>query len=69
MDIALTEQLTKSFPQLYKPNFQFECNDGWFNLIYDLSEKISQVIKEKYPTQESQDDFAVTVSQSRSKSH
>jgi len=47
-----TIKLIKDFPSLYrgadKPPteslmcFGFECGDGWFNLIYELSRKISE---------------------------
>ena len=59
-----TEYLIKTYPDLYagcfeppsKSNmaFGFECGDGWFNIIKDLSEKlepmgvIASQIKEKW---------------------
>jgi len=49
-----TKKLYDDFPKLYsgryKPlqenlmSFGFACGDGWFNLIYDLSKKISQIV-------------------------
>jgi len=61
-----TLKLFNDFPILYagrkKPlienlmSFGFECGDGWFNLIYELSKKLSEVdpeceavqVKEKF---------------------
>lgn len=61
-----TSKLFKDFPKLYsgrkKPltenlmGFGFECGDGWFDLIYELSKKITEIdpdciatqVKEKY---------------------
>lgn len=34
-----TAYLIKHFP-FFPENFKFECEDGWFNLIKDLSEKL-----------------------------
>jgi len=60
--------LTDKFPILYRGinrpitenllPFGFECDDGWFNIIWDLSEKLSNLnediiamqVKEKYAT-------------------
>jgi len=39
-----TDILCTKFPNLYDEDFYFECNDGWFNLIYDLSEKINKLM-------------------------
>lgn len=45
-----SKTLTEKFPKLYKGEscgndvFGFECGDGWFKLIYDLSEKIETII-------------------------
>jgi len=45
-----TETLLKDFPKLYRQyylpmtetcmNWGFDCGDGWFDLIYDLSQKL-----------------------------
>jgi len=63
-----TETLIKDFPILYRGHkdppsknlmcFGFECDDGWFQLIYDLSKQISEIcprvkaaqVKEKFGT-------------------
>lgn len=39
-----TEKLFKEFPLLYKDLDYFECGDGWFALIYELSEKLEKLI-------------------------
>ena len=65
MNIKNTEKLFKDFPILYRGHkkslqqslmaFGFEHSDGWFNLIYTLSEKLTKFkdvevaqVKEKY---------------------
>ncbi len=63
-----TEKLYNDFPNLYRQRlltiqescmpWGFECGDGWFQLIYTLSKKLSQVnpkcqalqVKEKFGT-------------------
>ena len=66
MNTENTKKLFKDFPKLYRGHklpisenlmgFGFECDDGWFNLIYELSGKISKLdpdcmavqVKEKF---------------------
>jgi hypothetical protein len=68
MNIKNTKKLYKDFPKLYRQHklpmdqtcmcWGFECGDGWFDLLYDLSKKISEVdpkcevtqVKEKFGT-------------------
>jgi hypothetical protein len=68
MDKENTETLIRDFPILYRGHkdspskslmcFGFECGDGWFQLIYDLSKQISEIcprvkamqVKEKFGT-------------------
>ena len=63
-----TEKLINDFPLLYRGHtepptknlmcFGFECSNGWFQLIYDLSKQITEVcprvkasqVKEKFGT-------------------
>ena len=63
-----TEKLINDFPELYRGHkqpptenlmcFGFECSDGWFQLIYDLSKQLSEAcprvkatqVKEKFGT-------------------
>ena len=35
-----TKILVESFPELYGTNFHFECDDGWFRIVYGLSSAI-----------------------------
>ena len=64
MNISLTEKLINDFPNLYKGAggdpaetcmaFYFECDDGWYDIIYELSSKlepsgvVAMQVKEKY---------------------
>ena len=53
MDEKNTKKLFKDFPNLYRGKdksireslmpFGFECEDGWFNLVYELSKKITEL--------------------------
>ena len=55
MNQKLTERLYNKFPLLYQDKdkspkqslmcFGFECSDGWFNLIYELSSKLEPMIQ------------------------
>ena len=50
----LKEKLVSSFPKLYQYMKFFDCGDGWYDLINDLSEKIEPILEEKsiiYATQ------------------
>ncbi len=57
MNEELTQKLFKDFPSLYrdrnKTSMQrgFECGDGWFDLVYRLSQDIEAVARESglYP--------------------
>jgi len=40
MNKTNTEKLIKTFPYLYSDSFGFECDDGWFNLLFGLSTAI-----------------------------
>lgn len=61
----LDEKLTKSFPNLYRDRFSsiltsclpwgYECNDGWYNILFEASEKLEKIIiqlKEDNPLEE-----------------
>lgn len=55
MNETLTESLYTAFPQLYrgrhKPKEEssmcwgFACGDGWYQLLYDLSQELSDYLK------------------------
>jgi len=52
MKHELEEKLKKEFNfykygGFYGKGLSFECGDGWFNLLYDLSKKIQRLINEK----------------------
>lgn len=59
MKKELTEKLCNDFPLLYADRrkspketmmcFGFECGDGWFDLIYNLSNKLEAEIKRTRP--------------------
>lgn len=52
----LTENLYAAFPQLYRGRHKskyessmcwgFECGDGWYQLLYDLSQELSNYLAE-----------------------
>ena len=52
MHSALTENLYAAFPQLYRGRYKpqsesamcwgFECGDGWYQMLYDLSQELSK---------------------------
>jgi len=35
-----TKYLVETYPHLYRETFYFECGDGWFDLLKELSEKL-----------------------------
>jgi len=41
-----TDFLHNAYPKLYSKKVDFECDDGWFNIINDLSEKLETLIKQ-----------------------
>ncbi|MDP4028040.1 MAG: hypothetical protein Q8P42_03625 [Gallionella sp.] len=52
MNEALSKKLFDDFPRLYRNRHEssmqrgFECGDGWFELIYKLSQDIESVARE-----------------------
>lgn len=40
-------RLLKNFPEVYGRNFYFGVGDGWFNLIYKLSQDITDLCRER----------------------
>lgn len=57
MNQELTKKLTDKFEFFYRDapiteslmSFGFECGDGWFQLIWDLCEKIEEELQEEDP--------------------
>lgn len=55
MNLQNTQKLLMAFPRLYRSianknlvdaaNFDFQIDDGWFGLLYELSEKIEKAAK------------------------
>ena len=39
-----TEKLVNRFPSIFKENFYFECDDGWFDIIFDLCRDMQQEV-------------------------
>jgi len=39
-----TEKLINRFPNIFKENFYFECDDGWFDIIFNLCKDMQQEI-------------------------
>lgn len=55
MNLNNMDRLIEDYPNLYGSQFYFECGDGWFEIIKDLSEKLSKLkgikalqVKEKF---------------------
>lgn len=66
MNVENTKALVESFPALYcgadrpmrddsGPRFFFECADGWFNLIFRLSERLEANARRAGATPDSED--------------
>jgi hypothetical protein len=52
MKAKLSDTLIKNYPLLYKEGMYFECQDGWFDLINDVSLKLEKLIdtfRKEYP--------------------
>jgi len=51
MKTELTDFLNETFPNLYKGRYGhgvgFECGDGWFSLLYDLSYRLEKEIEKQ----------------------
>lgn len=37
MKVENSQKLISEFPELYSKNFEFDCDDGWFDMLYNLS--------------------------------
>lgn len=38
------QKLINRFPKIFSENFCFECDDGWFDIIYDMCRDIQQEV-------------------------
>lgn len=39
-----TKKLVERFPNIFGKNFLFECDDGWFDIIFDLCRDMQQEV-------------------------
>jgi len=39
-----TKKLVERFPKIFNDKFCFECDDGWFDIIFDLCRDIQQEV-------------------------
>ena len=51
MKQVLQDQLIEKFPNLYKNKFGFECGDGWYGIIWNLSNVLTGLNPEVRATQ------------------
>lgn len=47
MNIKLESKLKLAFPKIFDKDFCFECGDGWYDLIYNLSSEIQKICDNK----------------------
>ena len=47
MNIDLQKKLVKNFPSFFDKDFYFECDDGWYELIFKLCEDIKSKLNDK----------------------
>lgn len=58
------DKLLELFPDLYAQlAWGFECGDGWFELLKELSHRLTEVIKKEFPDE----DFRMCASQVKEK--
>jgi len=46
MKLEYKDKLLNSFPKIYPSDFYFECDEGWFDLLFDLSSQIQKYCDE-----------------------
>lgn len=49
MNETNTIKLKKEFPNLYNSDFSFDVKDGWFDIIYELSQELNAIIERTIP--------------------
>ena len=42
MNLKNDKKLIKRFPKIFAPDFCFECDEGWHDLLFDLCSKIQE---------------------------
>lgn len=78
MNLELENTLVSKFPRLYKLArpagavepfiFGMECGDGWYQLIYDLSEKLENLI-ERLPKEEANQAYVINIKEKHAVLH
>ena len=46
MNIKNSKKLLERFPKIFSPDFYFECDEGWYDLLFDLCSKIQSYCDE-----------------------
>jgi len=44
-DESLKDKITKDFPEIYSDCFDFSIGEGWYKIVYNLTESISKIDK------------------------
>ena len=47
MDQSAINRLLKTFPEMYGPNFYFGVGQGWAKLLFDLSQEVMDLCRER----------------------
>lgn len=47
MNAKLESKLKSAFPKIFDKDFYFQCGDGWYDLIYDLSSQIQKICDDR----------------------
>ena len=42
---SLKDKITKDFPEIYSDCFDFSIGEGWYKIVYDLTEEIKKIDK------------------------
>jgi len=46
MKLEYRDKLLNSFPKIYPSDFYFDCDEGWFDLLFNLSSQIQKYCDE-----------------------
>lgn len=66
MNPELDEKLVKAFPNLYAECWGFECGDGWYDLLWELSSGLEFLIR-RYKKEDRDPDWLPRASQVKEK--
>ena len=47
MDQSLVNRLKKNFPEMYHPNKYFGVGDGWYSILWNLSQEVMDLCRER----------------------